>query len=311
MKHLAITTLTLCAVILMVPGCDGPAMITLSPEIAVPEAVIEETPDGNKYYLYRDIAFLDKDRDQKLDIYIPFDRSETGTFPAVLNIHGGGWVEGNKSRPIVKTCAQALVEEGYAVICNNYLLSTEEKKAWPVNIYDCKSALRYIRKVAKEYNIDSDRIGVMGNSAGGHLALLTGLSGDKALTDGGNNKGFSNEVTCIVNIYGVPEIRHDKWAVKMFVAEGMDAEQVLKAASPITYIDSQSPPVLSVHGDRDEVVPYSFTTDLDKAMKDAGVEHSIIKVVNGKHAFTLYPDWANDNKDLREGVIEFLDKHLK
>lgn len=276
-------------------------------------SVLRETRDGYKYYLYQDVEYLGQGRNEKLDIYIPFNKPENNNgYPAVLNIHGGGWVEGYKSRKITKTCAEVMVEKGYAVICNDYLLNTKHQNAWPTNIYDCKTALRYIRKIAKAYNIDPDNIGVLGNSAGGHLAMLMGYSADsEELNSSGLYRQYPTDLKCVVNIYGIPDLRSTKWARERFVNVGQDKQKVLTLASPITHLDKNSPPTLSIHGDTDSVVPFRFTEDLDKALKAKGLVHEIVAVKGGKHAFTLYPDGVNRQTDLRPAVIKFLDKHLK
>lgn len=292
-------------------GCAENLSKKKEPKIKKLTPVVRETPDGNKYYLYRDVPYLEEGRDEKLDIYIPYKKTAgVSKFPAVLNIHGGGWREGYKSRLITKRCAQAIVEKGYAVICNDYLLNTEERKAWPVNIYDCKTALRYTRKIADEYDIDADNISVLGNSAGGHLALLIGFSADsEELNSGGLYKEYPTDVRCIVNIYGIPELRDVKWGPRSFVNEGEDEEKVLALASPVAHLSEKSPAVLSVHGVKDELVPFSLSESLERNMKSKGLEHEMYAVPEGRHAFTLYPDGVNGQTDLRPRVIKFLDKH--
>ena len=304
--------LLLCLVlILSVAGCIENSSKTTGPRIKKLTHVVKETPDGNKYYLYRDVTYLEKGRNEKLDIYIPYNKLPgVGKFPAVLNIHGGGWREGYKSRLITRRCAEAIVEKGYAVICNDYLLNTDERKAWPVNIYDCKTALRYIRKVADLYDIDADNICVLGNSAGGHLALLIGFSADsKELNSGGLYKEYPTDVRCIVNIYGIPDLRDVEWGPKSFVNKGEDTKKVLSLVSPVAHLSTKSPPVLSVHGLKDELVPFSLSQGLEKIMKSKGLEHEMFAVPEGRHAFTLYPDAVNGQTDLRPRVIKFLDKY--
>jgi acetyl esterase/lipase len=292
-------------------GCCECLSKKKGPKIKKLTPVVKETPDGNKYYLYSNVPYLEEGRNEKLDIYIPYKKMPgVAKFPAVLNIHGGGWREGYKSRLITKRCAEAIVEKGYAVICNDYLLNTDERKAWPVNIYDCKTALRYTRKVANLYDIDADNISVLGNSAGGHLALLIGFSADsEELNSGGLYKEYPTDVRCIVNIYGIPDLRNVEWGPKSFVNEGEDEKKVLALASPVAHLSKKSPPVLSVHGVKDELVPFSLSEGLEKIMKSKGLEHEMFAVPEGRHAFTLYPDGVNGQTDLRPRVIKFLDKY--
>jgi acetyl esterase/lipase len=277
-----------------------------------PAPIIERTPDGMEYYLYRDVSYLPAERTEKIDIYVPIKKSESRDgYPAVLNIHGGGWHEGHKARKITKTCAQAMVDHGYAVFCPDYLLTTDEKKAWPQNIYDCKSALNFIKVAASIYNIDANNIGVLGNSAGGHLAMLTAYSTDnEKLKSGSLYRGNLVKPKCVVNIYGVPDVR--EFGGPLFIEGSFEEKPVAyELASPIMHLSSDTPPTLTIHGDSDELVPYKLATDLDMLLKLKNISHTLVTVKNGKHAFTLYPDWANNNTDLRPAVIKFLNKHLK
>ena len=281
-------------------------------KIQKPPAVIKQTRDGDKYYLYANVPYLGQDREEKIDIYIPFEKPQSlSGYPAVLNIHGGGWHEGHKARKITKTCAEALVEKGYAVFCPDYLLATKEKKAWPQNIFDCKSALRYIRKVASLYQIDPENIAALGNSAGGHLAMLVAFSADnEQLNAGGFYKQYSSKVNCVVNIYGIADVR--KFGSSNFIdGSYKDNPKAYELASPVTHLSKNTPPVLTIHGDKDSLVPITLSEDLDELLKSNNIEHEFVIVPGGEHAFTLYPDSLNSNTDIRPSVINFLDKHLR
>ncbi len=274
---------------------------------------IKTTANGSQYSLYKDVPYLGLGRKEKMDIYIPFGKPDKDSgFAAVITIHGGSWRGGHKSRLINRTCAEAIVEKGYAVLCPDYQLNTDGKIAWPVNIYDCKTAVRYARKVSYLCNIDPNRIGVMGNSAGGHLALLVGFSGgNNELNSGGLYKDYSSQVKCIVNIYGVPDVR--RWGGDAFVKDPSSkrGREILALASPVTHLSKDSPAVLTIHGDKDIFVPLKLSKDLAKQLSDKNVEHEFVVVRGGAHAFTLYPDILNGQTDLRSHVIKFLNKHLK
>ncbi len=163
----------------------------------------------------KDVAYLGPDRAEKMDVYTPKGASSTPR-PAVLWIHGGGWVGGNKLSKREKTICKSLAEEGYVAFSIDYRLGSYKSKTlpgggvdvpWPQNIYDCKSALRFIRKEATRFGVDPDRIAVAGGSAGGHLALLVGVSEDvDALNQGRLYTEQSNAVACIVDFYGIVEV---------------------------------------------------------------------------------------------------------
>jgi acetyl esterase/lipase len=269
------------------------------------------TADGNKYYLYKNISYLGSDRKEKMDIYLPYKKPQgISNFPAVLYIHGGGWCAGDKAMKISKTSAEALVEKGYAVFCTDYSLNKGDKLVWPQNIYDCKSALRYIRKVAQQYDIDPNRIGVMGDSAGGHLALLLGFSAyNKQLNTGGLYTEYSSKVNCIIDLYGVPDVR--VWGSGAFVdRNNEETRKILDLASPVTHLSESSPAVLIIHGTNDFIVDINLSKDFVKLLKVKNVEHEFVTVNGGFHAFTLYPDSLNGGLDLRPKVIDFLGKYL-
>jgi acetyl esterase/lipase len=269
------------------------------------------TPDKNKYYFYKNVSYLGDNRKEKTDIYVPYKKLQgVSTFPAVMYIHGGGWCAGDKAMKISRTCAEALVEKGYVVFCPNYSLNKMEKLVWPQNIYDCKSALRYIRKVAELYDIDPQRIGVMGDSAGGHLALLLGLSaGSEQLNSGGLYTEYSSKVTCIVDLYGVPDVR--VWGDGAFVYHvNEETKKILDLASPVTHLSDNSPPILILHGTNDFVVDINLSKDFVKLLEEKRVKYEFVPIYGGYHAFTLYPDSPNGKTDLRPMVIEFLDKYL-
>ena len=133
-----------------------------------------------------DVSYLGPDRQEKMDVYLPPDSFE-GPAPAVLLIHGGGWRVGDKASKRERNFGNTLAANGYTVFSINYELNVGERDpktgklvlshlAWPQNLYDCKSALRYLRLKAQDYGIDPDKIAVMGGSAGGHLSMMVGAT---------------------------------------------------------------------------------------------------------------------------------------
>ncbi len=263
----------------------------------------------------KDVAYLGPDRAEKMDVYTPKGESD-GPRPAVLWIHGGGWVGGNKLSKREKVICKALAEEGYVAFSIDYRLGSYKSKTlpgggvdvpWPQNIYDCKSALRYIRKESARFGVDPDRIAVAGGSAGGHLALLVGVSGDvDALNHGGLYLEQSNQVACIVDFYGIVEVTGGRQ--KLFAGD-TDAETAenLRLANILTHVDRETPPVFIAHGTRDGTVKLSQSKKLADALTQANVPHTFIEVEGAPHSFDLQPE----QMDLRPALFEFLAKHLK
>src|SRR5713101_8014594 len=154
----------------------------------------QRLPDGVK--ALRDLEYVKGGHErQKLDLYLP-EKSD-GPLPLIVWIHGGGWIGGNKENPP----GLEFLNRGYALASINYRLSQHAK--FPAQIEDCKAALRWLRANAKTYNLDPDRIGVWGESAGGHLVALLGTTGDvKELEGEEGNPQQSSEVQAVVDWFG-------------------------------------------------------------------------------------------------------------
>src|SRR5688572_11393186 len=144
-----------------------------------------------------DVKYVpDGDAAQTLDVYFPESPAEK-PLPLLVWIHGGGWSGGSKTQmPYLSQLAR-----GYVLASIEYRFS--QKAKFPAQIQDCQAAIRFLRANAKKYNIDADRIGVGGGSAGGHLAALLGTSGGKkAFPMIGGNEGHSDRVQCVCDIFG-------------------------------------------------------------------------------------------------------------
>lgn len=272
-------------------------------------------PAADSVQVQKDIAFLGPDRKEKMDAYLPVETFSRPR-PAVIFIHGGGWSGGRKDDRRAHEFCHFLAEEGYAAFSISYLLNTVAKDgkgkstisrvAWPQNFYDCKSALRYLRKNAVEFGIDPNRIAVMGASAGAHLALLVGATEDSPeMNNGGLYLDQDNDVAAVISFYGrfdVSEDRQDRFA-------GSSPEETRAnalAASPVTHLTSNHPPVLVVQGDADRVVPVTFGRRLAKRLEELGVVHEYLEIPGAEHSFALTPP----QKDLRPALRAFLQKHF-
>jgi acetyl esterase/lipase len=247
----------------------------------------------------RDIAYLGTNRTEKADLYLPTNVPQGTLCPAVIVIHGGGWGAGGKADKRERGFCMTLVENGIAAFSIDYQLSPPKraKEAWPQNIYDCKTAVRWLRQNASRYGIDPDRIGVMGASAGGHLAALLGVTGpDSGLEPKEPLGEVSCRVSAVVDLYG-----------PILIGTGPVPAGDIPPDSPLKYLGKQSPPFLLLHGTEDKGVPIARSREFAAALKQAGVEYELIEVEGAKHSFGLQlPD-----RDLRPEVIAFLTKHLK
>jgi acetyl esterase/lipase len=272
-----------------------------------PQTKSEPIPEGVK--VERDVAYLSPDRNEKADLYLPASDPPAGVRrPAVVIIHGGGWTGGDKGAAREINIGSNLALNGYVGMSINYLLSTPEHRVtWPQNLYDCKTAVRWLRKNADRLKIDPDRIGVIGGSAGGHLAAMVALTGHgDGLDPPGPYGEFSCRVRCAVDLYGPSDLmtRHE---VAMLGRGRDEGPEVYHAASPVSHADAKDPPFLILHGTADTTVPVKDSEALASALKSAGVEHELVLVPDAPHSFHLQPA----QRDLRPLVLGFFDRHLK
>ncbi len=247
----------------------------------------------------KDIAYLGAGRNEKADLYLPATVAKDARLPAVLLIHGGGWTGGDKAAEREQNIGPTLAQHGYAVLSINYKLGTKDNvaSAWPQNIHDCKTGVRWLRVNAAKYQLDPDHLGVMGGSAGGHLSALIGVTAAADGLDPIEPWGdVSTKVHCVVDLYG---------ALQMSTTP-LDAASDNKT-SVLKYLDKSDPPFMLLHGTADKTVPVEFSRQLAAALTKAGIENQLIEVQGAPHTFHLQPK----QRDLRPIVLEFLDKHLK
>ena len=259
------------------------------------------------------------DVELKLDLAQP-SRGK-GPFPLVVCVHGGGWQIGHRNTH--HATIRRLAAHGYVAATVQYRLTP--KYPFPAQIEDVKCAVRFLRANAKKYNLDPNRVGALGDSAGGHLSLLLGLMepGD-GMEGTGGNAGQPSKVQAVVNYYGPTDLR--TWSATRFgdqllkSATGRDGDGLLKdllgtadrkdpkmkSASPITYIDAKDPPVLTFQGTADPLVPLQQAKELHAALRKAGVPEHLEIIENGSHG------WGGKDKERSDRLmLAFFDKHLK
>jgi acetyl esterase/lipase len=232
-----------------------------------------------------------------LDILQPTAKA-TGKRPGVLVIHGGGWVNGTKESQVQPICLR-YVEKGFVVANVEYRLA--KAALAPAAVQDALHAAEWFRKHAQEYNVDTKRIVVTGGSAGGHLALMVGITPKSA------KLGPPAKVAAVVNFYGITDVGDQldgpnmrKYAVT-WLPEQPGRMELAKRLSPMTYVRKGLPPILTLHGDADQTVPYEHGVKLTKALQDAGDKAELITVPGGKHGFP-----GVDQDPLYVKIFEFL-----
>ena len=260
----------------------------------------------------RDVEFgTGGDRPIRLNVIRP-KKSPTVPMPVVVFIHGGAWLVGDKEG--MQTLR--LARSGYFTVNIEYRLSSEA--IFPAQIHDCKCAIRWLRAHAEEYNIDPDRIGVWGPSAGGHLAALLGTSGGVAELEGkGGWQEFSSRVQAVVDFFGPTNFlkmggtHDDADSPESLLVGGKiaDKPEMVRMADPITYVTPGDPPFLIIHGEEDGTVPINQSELLHEALKKSGVSVRFVRVKRGGHGFR--GDTEPTPGEIDTMVVEFFDQCLK
>ena len=244
---------------------------------------------AGQYNVTPNITYLTRNNvEVKLDI---FRRKDTTTpQPTLISIHGGGWVGGTRDGLLF--LIMPWFEMGWNVVNVDYRMAPVSSA--PAAVEDCLCALRWIGAHAQAYGVDVNKLVLNGDSSGGHLSLTTGMIPESAGLDRECPGGPLPKVAAIVNWYGITDVgdllegpNQRSFAVS-WLGSAPDRQEIAKRVSPLTYVRPGLPPILTIHGDADPVVPYAHALKLQDALEKAGVPHQLITVPGGKHGnFTM------------------------
>lgn len=242
------------------------------------------TEAGARYWVMPDIVYAVGNNTQlKLDVWYP--NAVTTPTPTLIYIHGGGWIWGTKESSVLNFLP--FIEKGWRIVNVEYRMASNSLA--PAAVEDTRCALRWVFRNAKQYNFDPGKIVLMGHSAGGHLSLITGMLPKGTALD---NQCYGDEdlkVAAIINWFGISDVNdliqgpNLKNYAMMWMGSQKDAPEIAKSVSPLTYVRADLPPILTIHGDKDDVVPYSQAMRLKDALDKAHVKNELLTIKGGGH----------------------------
>ncbi|MEL7037654.1 MAG: alpha/beta hydrolase [Cyanobacteria bacterium J06592_8] len=290
-----------------------PVFILLLGFILLVERAVEKPADSalkmtrlhNKYNTHLDINYLTiNGHSLKLDIY---QRKTSQPHPTLIFIHGGGWIGGERRLQVRKLIPY--LEMGLSVVNIEYRLA--EIALAPAAVADCLCALCWVIRHAEKYNFDTDKIILAGESAGGHLALTTGMIPASTEWDLPCTGDEELKVAAIINWYGITDVRDlivgnniREYAV-MWLGNQPNKLEIAEKVSPLNYIQPNLPPILTIHGDADTVVPYSHAVRLHQALDDARVENQLLTLPNAGHGQFNVSEERRINQTIRAFLEQY------
>ena len=257
----------------------------------------------------RGVEFANPDN-QHLQLNIAKPKDAKAPCAAILCIHGGGFRAGTREG-YDKMCL-TLAQNGYVAATVTYRLAP--KYQFPAAVLDCKAAVRWLRANAAKYGVDSARVGVMGGSAGGHLAQFLGVTAGVKEFEGEGNLDQSSAVNCVVNYFGPSDFTKS-------YGKSVDAAEVLPlffggnldtkkrehiAGSPLYWVTPNAAPTLCIHGTEDKFVAYEQATWIVEKLKACMVEAELLTLEGAGHGFK-----GDDAKKADAAMLAFFDKHFK
>ncbi len=296
-------------------GLSG-TLEVLSPAPAIPTTTVKLIKDV-EYGRVGRIRLL-------LDIYIPETPIAT-PMPAVIWIFGGSFKYGNKSSDPMMRSIKTLARHGFFAVSINHRLSGVAP--FPAAVEDSKCAVRWLRAHAEKYNVDPNRIGVLGSSSGAYMAMMLGCTDETAGLEGnGGWAEFSSRAQAVVSYYGPTDLANtyriiearqgsvpdDFYYVEFLGCHLEENPDMWKAAGPINHVTADDPPLLLVHGELDSVVPIIVSGKMYKTYQQAGLEASLIRVSGADHVFKQAADSpiSPSMEEIEQIVLDFFVKHL-
>lgn len=277
---------------------------------AVPGRYIDALPP-DQVEVKTDITFS-KPGGQNLDLDLARPKVGKGPWPAVVCIYGGGWVSG--SRLFMRSWIEYTAAHGYVAVAPSYRLAP--RHPFPAAVADVRNCVRWLRAHARQYDVDPKHIGAMGLSAGGHLALMLGVTSDSDHfgPDDAGSDGESARVQAVVNYFGPSDLVAKDWSslvAREYLTPFLGSERAQREAngrraSPLSYVTKDDPPILTFQGDADPLVPLAQACELHSRLSQTGLSNEL-QVLHG-----LGHGWVDPYLSrTRQDMIRFFDRHLK
>jgi acetyl esterase/lipase len=279
------------------------AVSALSADYTAEHGVVYAAPDGKKL---------------RSTLYLP--EGGDGPWPAIVLIHGGGFLFGTRYQQL--WYCRNFAKRGYVVMTIGYRMLPEYP--FPHCVHDSKAAVRWLRANAATYGVDPERIAAFGASAGGHLSAFLATTSEDDGFEGTENLGTSSEVRCAISLYGMVDLtqyRRDTSLKPLQVvpnrllnaftgkADGEDTEDPWAWASPITYAGPETAPIMFVHGTRDFLVGVRQSEAFHERLRELGVPTQLILVQKRNHGFD-YVHWK-ERRRIFQDMLAFLETHLQ
>ncbi|MBB4802318.1 pectinesterase [Flavobacterium nitrogenifigens] len=276
-------------------------LIKKYPLITIPEI----KPNQDVQVTFDLVYNKEKERELHLDAFVNKKNKKS---PAVIMIHGGGWRSGNKDQ--MQFLGREIASKGYSAFSIEYRLSLEAK--YPTGVIDVKNAIKFIKDNASKFNVNVNKIAVLGCSSGGQMAALIGTTNNNSIFE---DKAFksksSSKVNAIIDVDGVlafkhPESSEGDMAAFWLGGKSDEIPEIWKEASALTHTDKNTPPVLYIcssiprfHAGRDDMI---------KILNENKIYNEVQTIPDSPHSFWFYEPWF---KQTISYTIQFLDKIFK
>lgn len=301
MKRILFTLLTIAATHAL--AADSPQPATPAPAPRKWQKVLPATPPG---FTLQELTIAEyPEHTVKLHVYVP---EKAGVFPAILDIHGGGWSQ--RQVEADKPMMERLATRGFVTAIVEYRLSGEAK--YPAALDDCKAALRFMRANAAKLKLDPERIGVMGGSAGGHLSGLVAMTSGLSQFEGaGPFKEQSSTVkACIVmaatqDLAASDAMQSNKNVLAFFGVPFSENPELYKQASPITHVRAGVPPTIFIEGEKDTLK--IGRAEMQDKLRALGIETALHTLKDAPHPFWMSQPWCDETVEI---AAAFFKKHL-